>query len=142
VVSGHKFKNSRRFSGPQPAYVSDGEGNERFEDPSGDEDLAGLGGNSNAVAGPSGHQYDDEQDQGEFWWVFTLFENDIHLFHDSRFTLHGSASPIHATGHSFLLKYQAEFLRTIYTLSFNKITTVFNLSASELTGWTFNLSAS
>ncbi|KAF9062476.1 hypothetical protein BDP27DRAFT_1427874 [Rhodocollybia butyracea] len=67
VVSGRKFKNSRRFSGPQPAYVSDGEGNKRFEDPSGDEDLVGLGGNSNAVAGPSGHQYDDEQDQGEFW---------------------------------------------------------------------------
>ncbi|KAF9066785.1 cytochrome P450 [Rhodocollybia butyracea] len=67
VVSGRKFKNSRRFSGPQPAYVSDGEGNQRFEDPSGDEDLVGLGGNSNAVAGPSGHQYDDKQDQGEFW---------------------------------------------------------------------------
>ncbi|KAJ3819163.1 hypothetical protein F5880DRAFT_1616427 [Lentinula raphanica] len=43
-----------RFMNPQAIYISDGEGNHTFEDPSDEEDLVGLGGSSGpAIAGPS-----------------------------------------------------------------------------------------
>ncbi|KAJ3816443.1 hypothetical protein F5880DRAFT_1639719 [Lentinula raphanica] len=43
-----------RFMNPPAIYISDGEGNHTFEDPSNEEDLVGLGGSSGpAIAGPS-----------------------------------------------------------------------------------------